>query len=172
MPSWLPSLRQPSSIIKKKEELQDPDNRAQLLETLEGCSEVGGWGIGLSIFAIGLASLRGNVNMVVLAFGMISYTTGPLLGDVPCTLHGKSTAREADPAASRPLLPFGTIYLMPTSGTYSSTAMLPAQSRLHLLHPLKQRAASLGSQRLMLCMGLACDCSFMTWGIAVSCSVV
>ena len=38
------------------------------------------WGIALSAFAIELDSLRGKVNVVVLAFGMISYTTGPMLG--------------------------------------------------------------------------------------------
>jgi solute:Na+ symporter, SSS family len=38
------------------------------------------WGIALSAFAIQLNSLRGNVNVVNLAFGMISYTTGPMLG--------------------------------------------------------------------------------------------
>ncbi len=38
------------------------------------------WGISLSAFAIGLDRLRGDINMVNLAFGMIAYTTGPLLG--------------------------------------------------------------------------------------------
>jgi len=38
------------------------------------------WGVVLSAFAIQLNSLRGNVNVVNLAFGMISYTTGPMLG--------------------------------------------------------------------------------------------
>ncbi len=38
------------------------------------------WGIILSFCAIGLDELRGNINMVDLAFGMIAYTTGPLLG--------------------------------------------------------------------------------------------
>ena len=38
------------------------------------------WGLALSAFAIGLDSLRGTINMVNLAFGMIAYTTGPLLG--------------------------------------------------------------------------------------------
>lgn len=38
------------------------------------------WGILLSAFAIELDSLRGNVDVVKLAFGMISYTTGPMLG--------------------------------------------------------------------------------------------
>ena len=37
-------------------------------------------GILLSAFAVQLDSLRGKVNVVVLAFGMISYTTGPMLG--------------------------------------------------------------------------------------------
>ncbi|MEM6883467.1 MAG: hypothetical protein AAF571_00440 [Verrucomicrobiota bacterium] len=38
------------------------------------------WGIILAIFAIGLDSMRDDVNMVSLAFGMVSYTYGPLLG--------------------------------------------------------------------------------------------
>ena len=38
------------------------------------------WGILLSAFAVELDALRGKVNVVVLAFGMISYTTGPMLG--------------------------------------------------------------------------------------------
>lgn len=39
-----------------------------------------GWGITLAVFSIGLDSLRGGINMVNLAFGMVSYTYGPLLG--------------------------------------------------------------------------------------------
>jgi len=38
------------------------------------------WGILLAAFAVELDELRGKVNVVVLAFGMISYTTGPMLG--------------------------------------------------------------------------------------------
>jgi SSS family solute:Na+ symporter len=38
------------------------------------------WGILLAGFAVELDQLRGKVNVVVLAFGMISYTTGPMLG--------------------------------------------------------------------------------------------
>lgn len=38
------------------------------------------WGILLAAFAVELDALRGKVNVVVLAFGMISYTTGPMLG--------------------------------------------------------------------------------------------
>ena len=39
-----------------------------------------GWGLALSAFAIALNSMRGDVNVVVLAFGMTSYTVGPMLG--------------------------------------------------------------------------------------------
>ncbi len=38
------------------------------------------WGILLTIFAIFLDRMRGDINVVTLAFGMVSYTAGPLLG--------------------------------------------------------------------------------------------
>ena len=38
------------------------------------------WGIGLSAFAILLNDLRGDINVVSLAFGMVAYTVGPMLG--------------------------------------------------------------------------------------------
>ncbi|MEM1157540.1 MAG: hypothetical protein AAF649_07000 [Verrucomicrobiota bacterium] len=38
------------------------------------------WGIILAAFAIGLNTMRGDINMVNLAFGMVAYTYGPLLG--------------------------------------------------------------------------------------------
>jgi Na+/proline symporter len=38
------------------------------------------WGIGLSAFAVALDYMRGDINMVNLAFGMVSYTYGPMLG--------------------------------------------------------------------------------------------
>ncbi|MGK0189494.1 MAG: SSS family solute:Na+ symporter [Verrucomicrobiales bacterium] len=38
------------------------------------------WGLALSAFAIVLNGLREDVNMVSLAFGMVAYTTGPMLG--------------------------------------------------------------------------------------------
>ena len=37
------------------------------------------WGIALSLFAVALHKLRGDVNVVQLAFGMTSYTVGPML---------------------------------------------------------------------------------------------
>ncbi len=39
-----------------------------------------GWAVVLAIFAVFLDSMRGNVNLVVLAFGIITYVYGPLLG--------------------------------------------------------------------------------------------
>ena len=39
-----------------------------------------GWGILLTVFAIFLDRMRGDINVVNLAFGMVSYTAGPLLG--------------------------------------------------------------------------------------------
>ena len=43
-------------------------------------SLVVGWGIALSAFAVALDLMKGEVNVVVLAFGMTSYTVGPMLG--------------------------------------------------------------------------------------------
>jgi SSS family solute:Na+ symporter len=39
-----------------------------------------GWGIALVIVAIGLQAVRGQINLLSLAFGMVSYTYGPMLG--------------------------------------------------------------------------------------------
>jgi SSS family transporter len=39
-----------------------------------------GWGVLLTVFAIFLDRMRGDINVVNLAFGMVSYTAGPLLG--------------------------------------------------------------------------------------------
>jgi len=52
------------------------------------------WGILLAAFAVELDELRGKVNVVVLAFGMISYTTGPMLGMfLAALLTPKASAR-------------------------------------------------------------------------------
>jgi len=39
-----------------------------------------GWGIALILVAIGLQAVRGEINLLSLAFGMVTYTYGPLLG--------------------------------------------------------------------------------------------
>ena len=62
-------------LLKPKKDQNSERNRLILSRIL-----VLVWGIILSAFAVELDSLRGKVNVVVLAFGMISYTTGPMLG--------------------------------------------------------------------------------------------
>lgn len=41
---------------------------------------VAGWGVALGLCALGLNAVREGTNLVSLAFGMVSYTYGPLLG--------------------------------------------------------------------------------------------
>ena len=38
------------------------------------------WGVALVLCAIGLQFIRGELNLISLAFGMVTYTYGPLLG--------------------------------------------------------------------------------------------
>ncbi len=38
------------------------------------------WGVALVLVAIGLQAIRGQINLLSLAFGMVTYTYGPLLG--------------------------------------------------------------------------------------------
>ncbi len=52
------------------------------------------WGILLALFAIGLDSMRGEINMVNLAFGMVAYTYGPLLGILFIALTGRKPRME------------------------------------------------------------------------------
>jgi len=52
------------------------------------------WGILLALFAIGLDSMRGEINMVNLAFGMVAYTYGPLLGILFIALTGRRPRME------------------------------------------------------------------------------
>lgn len=49
------------------------------------------WGITLPICAIGLDHVRGNINLVNLAFGMVSYTYGPMLGIFLLALFRENT---------------------------------------------------------------------------------
>ncbi len=56
----------------------DGDNPRRLLLLSRGLVLL--WGIFLTGFAILLHSMRGAINVVELAFGMVAYTTGPMLG--------------------------------------------------------------------------------------------
>jgi len=66
------------ALFVKSDQERTPEEHRKLVRTsriLVIC-----WGIGLSAFAILLDSMRGNINMVSLAFGMAAYTVGPMLG--------------------------------------------------------------------------------------------
>ena len=39
-----------------------------------------GWGLTLILMALGLQAMRGQINLLSLAFGMVAYTYGPMLG--------------------------------------------------------------------------------------------
>lgn len=47
------------------------------------------WGIALPLVAIGINEIRGDVNLISLAFGMVAYTYGPLLGILVLALIGR-----------------------------------------------------------------------------------
>ena len=74
--SILAALSQTTLGLLKPEAGKDAEKKRLLLSRVLVLI----WGILLSAFAVELDSLRGKVNVVVLAFGMISYTTGPMLG--------------------------------------------------------------------------------------------
>lgn len=65
------------SLVWKPEDAKTDEEARQLL--VRSRILVIGWGLFLSAFAIGLDQMRGTINMVNLAFGMIAYTTGPML---------------------------------------------------------------------------------------------
>lgn len=75
--SILAALSQTSLSLFRNQKNQQKQEKFFLV--LSRCLIIA-WGILLSLFAVELDSLRGRVNVVVLAFGMISYTTGPMLG--------------------------------------------------------------------------------------------
>ena len=66
------------SLFVKPEDAQTAEAHQRLVKISRLL--VVGWGIGLSIFAIVLDNLRGDINVVNLAFGMVAYTVGPMLG--------------------------------------------------------------------------------------------
>ena len=77
--SALAALSQTSlSLCFHKEEFNHEKSSSRLLWASKGA--VVFWGIALSISAVGLDCMRGNINLVNLAFGMVSYTYGPMLG--------------------------------------------------------------------------------------------
>jgi len=65
------------SLFRTPEQLETMDQKKLVFRSRVAVCV---WGIILCAFAVALDHLRGNINMVNLAFGMVSYTYGPLLG--------------------------------------------------------------------------------------------
>lgn len=76
--SALAALAQTSlSLVHSRSGLEKADQRKMLRQSHVA---VVLWGIALIVCAIGLQAIRGNLNLISLAFGMVTYTYGPLLG--------------------------------------------------------------------------------------------
>ncbi|GAB4175018.1 MAG: sodium:solute symporter [Terrimicrobiaceae bacterium] len=76
--SALAALSQTSlSLIHGKSGLENADQRILVRQSRIA---VVAWGIALILVAIGLQAIRGQLNLISLAFGMVAYTYGPLLG--------------------------------------------------------------------------------------------
>lgn len=76
--SALAALSQTSlSLIHSRSGLVVSDQRRLMRQShLAVCL----WGVALILCAIGLQAIRGNLNLISLAFGMVAYTYGPMLG--------------------------------------------------------------------------------------------
>ena len=77
--SILAALSQTTLSLFRKTDVEVSEETARNDVKLSRALVVG-WGIVLSAFAVALHHLRGDVNVVQLAFGMTSYTVGPMLG--------------------------------------------------------------------------------------------
>lgn len=76
--SALAALSQTSlSLIHGKSGLENANQKTLLFQSR--CAVVL-WGASLVLVAIGLQAIRGGVNLLPLAFGMVAYTYGPMLG--------------------------------------------------------------------------------------------
>lgn len=74
--SILAALSQTTLALRKKSSL--PEDSKKLI--FESKALVLFWAVALCLSAMALNHLRGDINMVNLAFGMVSYTYGPMLG--------------------------------------------------------------------------------------------
>lgn len=76
--SALAALSQTSmALVHGKDGLEAADQKHLMRQSRFA---VVGWGIALILVAIGLQAVRGEINLLSLAFGMVTYTYGPLLG--------------------------------------------------------------------------------------------
>jgi SSS family transporter len=76
--SALAALSQTSMALWHGKDGLEAADQKKLLRQSRGA--VVGWGIALILVAIGLQAVRGQINLLSLAFGMVAYTYGPLLG--------------------------------------------------------------------------------------------
>jgi len=75
--SALAALSQTSMALwHGKDRLEAADQRRLLVQSR---SAVVGWGIALILMAVGLQAVRGQINLLSLAFGMVAYTYGPMV---------------------------------------------------------------------------------------------
>jgi len=76
--SALAALAQTSlALVHGRRGLEDSDQRRLIRQSRIA---VVAWGAALVLAAIGLQAIRGHINLLSLAFGMVTYTYGPLLG--------------------------------------------------------------------------------------------
>ncbi len=76
--SALAALAQTSlALVHGKTGMQNAD-QARLIR--QSRIAIVAWGIALILVAIGLQAVRGHINLLSLAFGMVTYTYGPMLG--------------------------------------------------------------------------------------------
>jgi Na+/proline symporter len=75
--SALAALAQTSMALwHGKDGLEAADQRRLIVQSRFA---VIGWGIALILMAVGLQAVRGQINLLSLAFGMVAYTYGPML---------------------------------------------------------------------------------------------
>lgn len=65
------------SLVHGKQGLEKADQRLLIRQSRIA---IVFWGVALVLVAIGLQTIRGQINLLSLAFGMVTYTYGPLLG--------------------------------------------------------------------------------------------
>ena len=65
------------SLVHAKEGIENTDQKKLVRQSRIA---VIAWGAALILVAIGLQAVRGEINLLSLAFGMVTYTYGPLLG--------------------------------------------------------------------------------------------
>ncbi len=76
--SALAALAQTTMALWHGRDGMEAADQKQLLR--ESRIAIVGWGIALILVAVGLQAVRGHINLLSLAFGMVAYTYGPMLG--------------------------------------------------------------------------------------------